>query len=240
MTAHRRSHAPESDQTSPVTGTRSSRIERVQAPGAPRWRRPGWRDPRLAGGIVLIATAVALGGWAVDSASGTEQVYAVASDVAPGADLTADGALTLVDSHPGTGAYIKAGDLPDHAVATRSLGAGELLPRSAVGKASDVGLRKIVLDASSGLPAGTGAGDSVDLWRLPKAQSVALATPSTDTAEVIAQGLTVSSVGKSDAGLVGSSTTKVEVLVPQESVADVLTAVGSGASLVLVPTGQGD
>ena len=45
----------------------------------------------MAGGVVLVAGAVALGAWAVDAAADTTRVYVLSQDVAPGTDLTADG-----------------------------------------------------------------------------------------------------------------------------------------------------
>ena len=83
-----------------------------------------WKDPRMAGGVVLVAAAVALGAWAVDAAADTTRVYVLSKDVAPGADLTADGVLTAVEAHPGTDAYVEVGHLPDGAVATRSMSKG--------------------------------------------------------------------------------------------------------------------
>ncbi|WP_233187998.1 hypothetical protein [Actinomyces qiguomingii] len=201
-----------------------------------RLRRPGWRDPRLAGGLVLIGASVALGSWAVSAAAQTEQLYVLTQDVAPGTDLTADGVLSLIDAHPGTAAYVAAGDLSDDAVATRSLHAGELLPAGAVGSASDLELRAVVLDVASGLPAAAGAGDVVDLWQLPATQATA---QDAGSAEVVAQGLLISSVGQTGSSLIGGTNVQVEVLVPQDAVAKVLTAVGAAGPLVLVPTGQG-
>ena len=63
----------------------------------------------MAGGVVLVASAVALGAWAVDAAADTTRVYVLSQDVAPGADLTADGVLTVVEAHPGTDAYVEVG-----------------------------------------------------------------------------------------------------------------------------------
>ncbi|MDO4899417.1 hypothetical protein [Actinomyces sp.] len=201
-----------------------------------RLRRPGWKDPRLAGGLVLIGAAVALGAWAVDAAADTEQIYVLTRDVAPGTDLTADGVLSLVDAHPATPVYVAAGALPSEAIATRSLQAGELLPSGAVGTASDLDLRSVVLDVASGLPAAAGAGDVVDLWELPSTQATAQEVGS---AVLVTQGLLISSVGETGTSLIGGTSVQVEVLVPQEAVAEVLTAVGAGGTLVLVPTGQG-
>ena len=248
---------------------RSQATTPIPSPTSPssapaRWRRPGWRDPRLAGGLALVGAAVALGAWAVDSAAGTQEVYVLTRDVAPGTDLTADGVLTLVDSHPGSGSYVSAGSLPAGAVATRSLGKGELLPSAAVAPASATSQRSIVIEASLGLPKGTGAGDGVDLWQLPNggslrsagsaAPAAGAATPQASPgaasagsaaqggdgqARVVAQGLVIRAVNQERASLVSTESTTVEVLVPEEAVADVLTAVGSGRPLVIVPTGQG-
>src|SRR5690606_13585820 len=60
----------------------------LPSPAAPRLRRPGWRDPRLAFGLLLVAGSVALGSWAVSSAGRTVAVYAVAETVTPGDVLT--------------------------------------------------------------------------------------------------------------------------------------------------------
>jgi len=227
---------------------------RTPVPSTPtvRWRRATWRDPRLAGGLALVGCAVALGAWAVDAASDTQQIYVLARDVAPGTDLTAEGVLTLVASHPGSGSYVKEGDLPQEAVATRSMVAGELLPTAGVGRASDVSLRSVVLTVAGGLPATTGTGDTVELWRLPTVQensrvpSAAQEASADQTqgstpvkAQSVASGLVVVTVKESGSSLIGAATTTVEVLVPPESLEQVLTAVGSGAPLVLVPTGQG-
>ena len=202
------------------------------ADGAPPGEIRAW-----SGGLALIGAAVALGTWAVDAAADTQQVYILTRDVAPGQDLTADGILTLVDAHPGTDAYVLAGQLPEAAVAQRSLSAGELLPEAAVGIRTPDDLRPIVLEVSSGLPAGTGTGDVVDLWVLPATQVTA--EEARERAEVVAEHLTVSTIGDKGTSLIGKETTEVEVLVPADSVSAVLTAIGGDGALVLVPTGTG-
>ena len=222
-----------SDQESLVAPSRRGPAPAADTARPARRRRSTWRDPRMAGGLVLIGVAVALGAWAVSTAADTQQVYVLTRDVAPGQDLTADGVLSLVDAHPGTDAYIPAGQLPESAVAQRSLSAGELLPSSAVGARTPEDLRAVVLKVSSSLPAGTTAGDVVDLWVLPDARGAA--EGSRTQAEVVAEHLTVSAVGQTDEGLIGNDTTEVEVLVPAGSVAAVLTAVGGDGALVLVP-----
>ena len=207
----------------------------------------------MAGGVVLVAAAVAMGAWAVDAAADTTRVYVLSQDVTPGADLTADGVLTTVEAHPGTDAYVEVGHLPDGAVATRSMRKGELLATVAVDSGREQELRPVVLNVASNLPASTKVGDYVDLWLVPKegvagrpaAQTSATGQadetgqePAGGGAHRVATGLVIASLGEASKGLISGPSTGVEVKVPEPSLADVLSAVGQEGSLVLVPTGQ--
>ena len=218
----------------------------------------------MAGGVVLVAGAVALGAWAVDAAADTTRVYVLSQDVAPGTDLTADGILTVVEAHPGTDAYVEAGHLPDGAVSTRSMRKGELLAAAAVNSGQEQELRPVVLTVASNLPASTKVGDYVDLWIVPKegvaGRPAAQAPAAGQTgqsgqggqggqgdqsgqaegtgARRVATGLVIASVGETSKGLISGPGTVVEVKVPEASLAAVLSAVGQEGALVLVPTGQ--
>lgn len=207
----------------------------------------------MAGGVVLVAAAVALGAWAVDAAADTTRVYVLSQDVAPGTDLTADGVLTVVEAHPGTDAYVEVGHLPDGAVATRSISKGELLAAVAVDSSREQALRPVVLNVASNLPASTKVGDYVDLWLVPKENVVGRSAqaPAAGQADQggqepageggarrVATGLVIASVGEPGKGLISGPSTGVEVKVPEASLAEVLSAVGQEGSLVLVPTGQ--
>ena len=244
----------------------SRRSRTLTGPERPRgrWRRPAWKDPRMAGGVVLVAGAVALGAWAVDAAADTTRVYVLSQDVAPGTDLSADGILTVVEAHPGTDAYVEAGHLPDGAVSTRSMRKGELLAAAAVNSSREQELRPVVLNVASNLPASTKVGDYVDLWVVPKegvAGRPAAQAPAAGQsgqsgqggqggpgdqsgraeeagARRVATGLVIASVGETSKGLISGPGTGVEVKVPEASLAAVLSAVGQEGALVLVPTGQ--
>ena len=221
----------------------------------------------MAGGVVLVAGAVALGAWAVDAAADTTRVYVLSQDVAPGTDLTADGILTVVEAHPGTDAYVEAGHLPDGAVSTRSMRKGELLAAAAVNSGREQELRPVVLTVASNLPASTKVGDYVDLWIVPKegvaGRPAAQAPAAGQTGQTgqsgqggqggqgdqsgqaegtgarrVATGLVIASVGETSKGLISGPGTGVEVKVPEASLAAVLSAVGQEGALVLVPTGQ--
>ncbi|WP_243106920.1 hypothetical protein [Actinomyces lilanjuaniae] len=151
--------------------------------------------------------------------------------------------LTTVAAHPGTQAYVEVGDLPQGAVATRSLSRGELLPRQAVGSSEDLELRRVVLEVATPLTTGTGPGDEVDLWLLPddtRGQSASQESQEEQSAqaEEVATGLVVVEVTEASAAMVGLPGTSVEVAVPDSVLASVLTSVGQGRSLALVPAGQ--
>ena len=247
-----------------MSSRRSRSLTNPERPRGGRWRRPAWKDPRMAGGVVLVAAAVALGAWAVDAAADTTRVYVLSQDVAPGTDLAADGVLTVVEAHPGTDAYVEAGHLPDAAVATRSMRKGELLATAAVNSGQEQALRPVVLNVASNLPASTKVGDYVDLWIVPKegvagrpaAQAPATVQAGQDgqtaqsgqgdqsgqaggvEARRVATGLVIASVGEASKGLISGPSTGVEVKVPEGSLAAVLSAVGQEGALVLVPTGQ--
>ena len=244
-----------------MSSRRSRSLTAPERPRSGRWRRPAWKDPRMAGGVVLVAAAVAMGAWAVDAAADTTRVYVLSQDVAPGADLTADGVLTVVEAHPGTDAYVEAGHLPDGAVSTRSMRKGELLATAAVNSGREQELRPVVLTVASNLPASTKVGDYVDLWIVPKEGVVgrpAAQAPATGQsgqsgqggqgeqagqaegtgARRVATGLVIASVGETSKGLISGPGTGVEVKVPEASLTAVLSAVGQEGALVLVPTGQ--
>src|SRR5690606_39019806 len=114
---------------------------------APRLRRPGWRDPRLVVGVVLVACSVALGTWAVQAGRTTVGVYATTRAVAPGEAL-ASSELPLVQAallvHDG--AYLlETAELPTDAVVLRAVGAGELVPVSSLGKGGELGARPVAV-----------------------------------------------------------------------------------------------
>ncbi|WP_328705738.1 hypothetical protein [Actinomyces trachealis] len=175
----------------------------------------------------------------MDSAAATEELYAVTQDVALGTDLTQDGVLTIVSAHPGTGNYVHAGALPANAVAIRSMSAGELLAAASVGEQTPEDLRSVVIPAATGLPSGLGVGGRADLWLLPKEQPGAKPGDQAKAKPVVS-GLIISSVGQKEQSLVGSSQERsVEVMVPADSLPDVLGALAAGGQLVLVPVGAG-
>lgn len=139
------------------------------APAAVRAARPGWRDPRLWIGIAIVAICVVGGARLLASADDTVEVWAVAADEPAGATLVSDDLVAhrirFGDPSDATGYYRVGDPLPDHATLVRGVGAGELLPRGAVGSPGDGGLLQLPLAVDpAAVPAGVGPGSAVDVY----------------------------------------------------------------------------
>ena len=212
-----------------------------ELPQARRLRRPTWRDPRLGVGVLLVAAAVALGTWAVRDAAATVQVYAAGEALTPGDAVDAD-ALSVREVRLGEDEdlyHLVADGVPDGAVVTRTVGAGELVPRSAVGDAAAVDLRPVVVPLGLAVPADLAAGAVVDLWLAPPAPiggGVGQPAAAAPEPALLAAELVVAEVVEDDSMLSGTTGTSVELLVPRLDLPDVLAALSTDGQLVAVPT----
>ena len=100
-------------------------------------RRAPWTDVRFLLGILLIVASVAGVWFVVNAARQTAPVFAAADTIVVGQAIT-DADLRVVDVALGQSgaAYLDAQSLSSGSVATRTIEAGELVPRSAVGDAA--------------------------------------------------------------------------------------------------------
>src|SRR3954447_17653695 len=138
-------------------------------PPALRAHRPGWRDPRLWIGVVLVAASVVVGARVLAAADDTVQVWAAAGDLGAGQRVEADDLVAqrvrFADADA-LGGYFTVGDaLPAHPELTRSVGRGELLPRAAVGTPDETGLVEVPIAVEPELvPPDVASGDVVDVY----------------------------------------------------------------------------
>ncbi|WP_350347208.1 hypothetical protein ABIQ69_11265 [Agromyces sp. G08B096] len=187
-------------------------------------------DPRLLIGVVLVAGSTA-GVWAlVTGFDTTTEVYAVRDTVATGTRLDTDD-LVVESVRLGGSAerYVVAGELPESGlVATRTIGAGELVPAAAVAERDDSALATVVVPSRGPLPSGLGPGSRVDVWSARLVEHGAYEPPA-----VLVAGAEVSGVVEPE-GMVSGDGVSVELLVPREKVAAVLQALASGDAIDLV------
>lgn len=138
------------------------------SPAAERAQRPGWRDPRLLLGLLLVAGCVLLGAKVMASADETVAVWSARADLAPGTVLERDDLrLTRVRFADGGAVeqYLLEGALPDgRTVLSREVKAGELLPRAALTSGGDPLVEVPLAVGRADLPATVRRGSVVDVW----------------------------------------------------------------------------
>lgn len=203
-----------------------------QVPPAVRTSSPGWRDPRLWVGVALVAASVLVGSRVLASADDTVQVWAVARDVAPGepldrGDLEAQ-RLRFADADQLGGYYEVGTDLPDDLTLSRPLGAGELLPRAAVGAADDADTVTVSLAVSPlRVPSGVGAGSVVDVYVTGDGADTVTggdsgdggaAAPVADAGDPVLDDVRVVAAPSGDELGPGGADLKVELAVPDDEV----------------------
>lgn len=142
---------------------------RQAVPPAPAARasRPGWKDPRLWVGLLIVAASIVAGARLFAAADDSVQVWAVTGPMAAGEQIAPEDLtpirLRFVDGADADRYFGADEELPAGARLTRELGAGELLPRSAL-SGDDTGLATtaITIDALH-VPPGLAPGDRIVL-----------------------------------------------------------------------------
>ena len=121
-------------------------------------------------GLVIVAVSVVAGARVLGSADDSVAVWAVGRDLGPGARLDPDAdliarRLRFADTRD-LDHYLRADDeLPAELYLTRTLTAGELLPRAALGAAADTGVVQVpVKVAAEAVPPSVGVGSRVDVY----------------------------------------------------------------------------
>ena len=223
-----------------MTTTLRPTLDPLPAPVAPRLRRPTWRDPRLLVGCALVAGSVALGATVVSSARDTAPVYVAAHDLVPGDPVTASD-LRVVDVNLGGEAarYLapESGGPTAGAVATGVVRSGELVPRATLGNAADVDVRTVAVPVTGTLSDRVEAGSTVDVWFVPASGSGAAASGDAATPSRLTEDAVVAQVDEPGSSLVVGGQTTVQVLVPQDDLPRVLTALATDGTVTVVPGG---
>lgn len=159
-------------QDGPDAGPRSGARRVASVPAATRSATPGWRDPRLWIGLLIVAVSVVVGSRLLAAADDTVAVWVVAADAGPGAQLD-EGDLVarrvrFAEPDDLAGYYRVDDELPGDLRLVRAVGAGELLPRGAVG-ADDAPVDTVELPVaveSDQVPPAVHAGSVVDVYLL--------------------------------------------------------------------------
>lgn len=193
---------------------------------AGRLRRPGWRDPRLLVGLLLIAVAVSAVAGIVRSADTTFPYYAAADTLTPGTVLTTDDVVVVRVRVP-DGTYVAPGEEPWGQVVTRVVGNGELMPRAALAAPADFDGRPIAVRTSLPLADGVERGSVVDVY-LTRTDADEPRT------ELVASSLVVESVDHDSGSFSAGSVETVYVVVPQRDIEQFLDALAAEGDISVV------
>ena len=207
----------------------------LPAPQAARLQPPSWRDKRLIVGLLLVLAAVAIGARVVAAADQTTPVFAARATLPVGAELRPE-ALTVVRVRldAAAGRYLSAErPLPAGRVLTRSVGPGELVPASALGRADQFDRRPLGIPVDGTVPAGLAPGGLADVWASAKDRKAGASV--FGPPERLVTAAPVFQVSLPASGLsVGRSVT-VQVLLTEPDLARVLEALANGAKTAVVP-----
>ena len=201
------------------------------APGAKKTRR-FWVDTRFLIGLVLIAASVTGVVTLVSAADSSVQVYTARDALSQGDVVMADDVFASSVRVDGAAElYIMAGEMPrEGLVITKPVGAGELVPLSAVGDSAGLKMSAIVVSLAGQLPGSIEAGSLVDLWSSRENGDGAFGPPS-----VLVSSATVVRLVEEDGLVVNENAAAVEILVPRSRIARVLEAIANSDALSLVP-----
>jgi hypothetical protein len=122
-------------------------------------------------GVLLVAACGVLGARVLDAADDTVEVWAVVADLGAGDEIGADDLVAtpvLLGRADGLDRYVEVTEeLPADLTLTRGLGAGELVPRSALGDPTAAGTVQIAVAVDDvRVPSSVGAGSVVDVYLL--------------------------------------------------------------------------
>jgi hypothetical protein len=210
-----------------MTATTSTRTD-AGVPRATRSHRPGWRNPRLLLGVVLVAGSIVLGARLLSAADDTVGVWAVARDLPAGAAVGQDDLarrrVRFPDRATADG-YLGTDDqVPEGATLNRPVSGGELLPRAAFATTSAADLVEIPISVlSDDLPATVRQGSVVDVWVAPKVSAVGAVRVK---AVRVLSDVVVVAVPRSSEGFAPQTTRQVIVGVPASGTGDLATALG--------------
>jgi hypothetical protein len=199
----------------------------------PRSRpRAFWSDTRFLLGVLLVVASIA-GVWlVVGAARQTMPVLAAARTIVPGEVIASDD-LRVVDVALGSldASYLAPSALEDGAVATRTVGEGELVPADAVGSADDVRVTTVVVQTSADVPASVTPGTAVELWHAPPIEDGRFDVP-----RILVPDATVVAVTR-DEGVLAGAQASLELVIPRSDVTATLAAQSDGSALSVVPVG---
>ena len=189
-------------------------------------------DLRLVIGLALVIAAAVAGFLLVTAADNSTAVYVANKALSPGHVIQqSDLVLTDVKLGKSGRSYLTASELTEGAVVTKSVGAGELVPISAVGTAKQVATTNVVVQLDLPLSSDAAEGSTVDVWASMAAGQGVFGPPA-----VIISGAQIAHITEATGLAASTGGVRVEIVVPQSKVAALLESQANGDAISLVPS----
>lgn len=202
---------------------RSRGVTPPASPAAVRDRRSRWRDPRLVVGVAVVAVCALLGARLVGGADDTVGVWSARAVLGAGQPLAAADLVrreVRFSDQDAADAYLSADSpLPPGARLARAVGAGELVPRGALGGPGSDALTEVPLSvASDAVPSTLRVGSVVDVWVTPDAAGTGVQGRGAEPARaaLVLDDVAVVSVPRSGSSLGPTATRQVVVGVDED------------------------
>lgn len=202
------------------------------SPVAGRLRRPGWKDPRLLVGVLLIAVAIVGVSAIVQGADRTVAYYAADTTLTPGMVLD-EGHVAVAQVQVADDVYVAANATaqPWGQVVTRVIEQGELVPASALESPTDFDGRPVAVVTTSPVAPDIVAGSQVDIWvTAPNAQGDPMSS-------LVGEQLVVADVMREDGAFSMSRAPTVYVVVPADQIQPLLQALAVDGDVAVVGRG---
>jgi hypothetical protein len=188
-------------------------------------------DARFVIGAVLVVASIAGVAATVGALDSSVLVYSAARPLSVGDRLdTADLAVSEVQLGASEREYLRAESLPETgSVVLKAIEPGELIPLSSLGSVDGVDSASVVVQTGAALPRDVRTGASVDVWSAPLEELGAYGPPRV----LVTDATVVRTIESANS----TSEATVELLVPRDDIAEVLSAVANADAVSLVPSG---
>ncbi len=207
---------------------------------AERLRRPGWKDPRLLAGVMIVLLSVAGVVALVSSQDRTVPVYAADRQFAVGEHVSEDDLRVVsVRIDEVSDYYVSAEEeLSGELQFVTVVEEGELIPRRALDTADPQGRQALTLEVEHALARAVEPGRAVDVWAVSQGTVAQDAgDQESSRAEQLVSAAEVSAVSESSSTFGASTVMTVELLIDPEDMPGVLEAMSSAGTLSVIPAG---
>lgn len=200
-----------------------------------RFQRPGFKDPRLLIGLLLIAVSIVAVIGILRLGNKTAPYYKANRDISVGEKISA-GDYSLIDVRLADAENLYVSEqqgIPEGAVATSRIASGQLLPSASISTQNTDGRRLATVTVDSAYASTLTAGTQVDVWVSAKQDGAgnSFADPT-----VVMEGAEISKISNEETLMGGTGKSAVQLLVSEDALGTILRAINNEEKINLVPT----